>query len=71
MVIVVGAFAGMTANAGHHLAGSRVENIFADGMGERRVLLMTFGTDRINGSLGHSRMIRAVRRMAVVAGICH
>ena len=70
MVIVVGALAGMTACAGHHLAGSRVKDFFADGMRERPVSFMASAADCIDGGLGHGRMVGAVGRMAVVAGIC-
>jgi len=69
MELEVGAFGGMTARAGHHLAGSWIEDIFADGMGENAMFSMTFATDIIDGSLGHGRMVRAMRSMAVVAGI--
>ena len=71
MIVVLGALAGMTTCAGHHLSGSRVEDIFADGMGEYTVFPMTFFADCIDRGLGHGRMVRTVGRMAVVAGICH
>ena len=71
MIVVLGALAGMTTRAGHRLSGSRVVDIFTDGMGEYTVFPMTFFADCIDRGLGHGRMVRAVGRMAVVAGICH
>lgn len=65
---MLGALAGMTAGTGHHLAGSRIENRFADRMRELRVRCMATGAYRIDGSLGHDRMVGAMRRMAVAAG---
>ena len=71
MIVVLGALAGMTTRTGHHLSGARVEDIFTYGMGEYTVFPMTFFADCIDRGLGHGRMVRAVGRMAVVAGICH
>ena len=57
MVVVVGAFGGMTARAGHHLSGSRIKDFFADGMSEYTVFPMTFAADLIDRGLGHGRMV--------------
>lgn len=65
---VIGALAGVTARAGHHLTGSRIKDPFANGMGEDPVLSVASTADLIDGCLGHGRMIGAVGRMAVVAG---
>jgi len=71
MVIVVGALAGMTARTGQYLTGSGVKDVFSDWMGKNTMFLMTSAADFINGGLGHGRIVRAVGRMAIVAGICH
>lgn len=71
MIVVIGAFAGMTTRTGQHLSCSWVKDVFAYGMGKHTVLLMAFTADCIDGGLGHGRMVGTVRRMAVVAGICH
>jgi hypothetical protein len=71
MFRIVAAFGGVTGLAGHHLAGSRIEDIFADGMGEPCAVefLMALSADIDDGSLHHGRVIGSVGRMAVVAGI--
>lgn len=68
MVLEFGPLAGVTTDAGHCLAGSGIENIFPDRMGENSVLPMAFAADFVDGRLGHRRMVGAVGRMAVVAG---
>ena len=71
MIIVVGALAGMTAGASHHLTGSRVEHIFTDRMGEYSMLSMTGTADLIDGGFGHGRMVGTMGSMTVVAGVRH
>ena len=50
-IVMVGALDGMTACTGHHLAGSRIKDIFADGMGEYTVFPMASAADGIDGVL--------------------
>lgn len=57
MIIMVSAFAGMATRAGHHLPGTGVKNIFANGVGKLTVLSMTFAADIIDRGLGHSRVV--------------
>jgi hypothetical protein len=71
MVVIVSALAGMAARAGQNLSGSRVEDTFADGMREYAVLPMAFAADSIDWCLEHGRLIRAMGRMTIIAGICH
>jgi len=71
MIIVFGALAGMAARAGHHLPGSRVEDILADRMSKLGVFCMAFTAHFVHRSLGHGGVIRTVRCMAVVTGVCH
>lgn len=71
VVVKICALAGMTAATGHHLTGSWVEDIFADRMGKDSVTVMTFATDIIDLPLEHRWVIRTVRCMTIVAGICH
>ena len=71
MIIVFGALAGMAARAGHHLPGSRVEDILADRMSKLGVFRMAFTADLVHRSLGHGGVVRTVRCMAVVTGVGH
>lgn len=71
MVLVVSAFAGMTARTCHHLAGSRIEDVFTNWMSKHTVLPVAFAAYIVNRCLRHGRMVRSVRRMAIVAGIGH
>jgi len=71
MVVMIRTLTRMAARAGHHLTGSRVEDIFTYGMGKYTMFPMTFATDSIDRRLDHGRMIRAMGGMAVIAGICH
>jgi len=68
-ILVIRALDGVTTDAGHHLAGPRVENFVTDGMGEHPVLPMAFAADLVDGCLGHCRMVGAMGRMAIVAGV--
>jgi hypothetical protein len=60
---------GMAAYACHHLAGTRIKDLFTDWVGEYTVLSMAFAADIVYGRFGHCRMVRAMRRMAVIAGV--
>lgn len=71
MVVVIGALAGMTARAGQILTGSRVKDIFSYGMSKNTVFPMTFTAYLVDGCLDHGRMVGAMRRVAIIAGICH
>ena len=69
MVWVITTLGGMTAYTGHHLSGSRVEDIFTNGVGEYAVLPMALTADVINLVLEHGRVVGTVRCVAVVTGI--
>lgn len=71
MVIIISTLAGMTAGTGQILAGSRVVDIFAYGMGENAVFPVTLTAYLVDRRLGHGRVVGAVGRMAVITGICH
>lgn len=71
MVIEICALAGMAAGAGHHLACPRIENFFPDWMSKNAVFAMAFAAYLVNWGFSHGRMVGAVRRMAVIAGIGH
>ena len=65
---VVGTLGSMTTRTSHHLAGTRVEDFIADGMGEHPMLPMAFAAHVIDRRLGHGRVVGTVGCMAVVAG---
>lgn len=69
VIVIICPLGRMTAAAGHHLAGARIKNILADRMTEGGVFAVTFGAGGIDRSFEHGRMVGAVRRMAIVAGI--
>ena len=71
MIIVLGALAGMATRAGHHLPGSWVEDILANGMSKLGVFCMAFTAHLVHRSLGHGGMIRTVWCMTVITGVCH
>ena len=71
MILVLGTFAGVATRTGHHLPRSWVEDIFADGMSKLAVFRMAFTADLVHRGLGHGGVVRTVRRMAVVTGVCH
>lgn len=68
VVLVIAALSCMTAYAGQHLTGSRVKNLFTDGMGKYPMLPMALPADIVDRGLEHDRLIRPVRCMAVIAG---
>lgn len=70
MVFVLAALGCVAARAGHHLTGPRVKYLFTYGVGKRTMQSVAFIAHIIDGAFDHVRMVRSVRRMAIVAGIC-
>ena len=66
---MITALGGMTAGAGHHLPGPRIENHLPDGMGKGTMQSVAFIAHVIDGPLEHVRMVGAMGCMTVIAGI--
>lgn len=59
----------MATATGHHLSGTRIKNILADRMRKVGMQSVTFGAGGVDRCFEHGRMVGAVRRMTIVAGI--
>jgi len=70
MVWEVTTLSGVTTRTGQFLAGPWIKNPISDGVGKLPMAFMTCAAHIPDFTLEHIWMVRAMRGMAVITGIC-